>query len=61
MKYTHAEISKRTYSQPKVERVLLDNEIALALESYPPFGPDEAGNNLKPEYFNTDPYATNRA
>ncbi len=61
MKNTKDNISKRIYSQPVIELILLDNEISLALESIPPYGPDESKNNLSPEHFNTDPYATNRA
>jgi len=60
MKNTKENTSKRIYCRPRLERILLDNEIALVLESNPPFGPNESTNNLKPEYFNTDPYATNR-
>ena len=59
MKNTKENISKRIYFQPTFERVLLDNEISLVLESSPPFGPDESKNNIMPEYFNNDPYATN--
>lgn len=61
MKSTYDNISKRIYSQPTVERILLDNEISLALESNPPFGPNESKNNLSPEYFNSDPFVPNRA
>lgn len=60
MKNTKENASKRIYIQPTFERILLDNEIALALESSPPFGPDESNNNVTPEYFYSDPYATNR-
>ena len=48
---------KRTYFPPMVERVTLDTEISLALQSPPP-GPDE-GALMAPEYFNNDPYKTN--
>lgn len=60
MKNTKENSSKRIYCKPTFERILLDNEIALALESSPPFGPNESKNNVTPEYFNTDPFATNR-
>lgn len=29
-------ITKSTYSEPKLEQILLDYEISLALESFPP-------------------------
>ncbi len=46
-----------TYSAPMIERIELDNEIALQLESTPPHAPGEA--NLKtPEYLTQDPFKT---
>ena len=50
--------TKRPYISPTIERVGLDNEISLALESDPPSGPDETSLN-GPEYFNNDPFKTN--
>ena len=50
---------KREYTAPLIERVQLDNEISLALES-PPLGPGESMNSI-PEYFNNDPFKTNIA
>ena len=51
---------KQDYIAPQVERIELDNEIALQLESTPPKAPGEA--NLKaPEYFNNDPFKSNQA
>jgi hypothetical protein len=47
--------NKREYSAPLIDRVLLDNEISLALESAPPAGPGESMNSM-PEYFNNDPF-----
>ena len=46
------------YIAPQVERIELDNEIALQLESTPPKAPGEANLNA-PEYFNNDPYKIN--
>ena len=40
-----------------MERIELDNEIALQLESTPPKAPGEAMN--APEYFSNDPFKTN--
>ena len=51
---------KQDYIAPQVERIELDNEIALQLESTPPKAPGEA--NLKaPEYFSNDPFKSNQA
>lgn len=44
----------RLYVSPIIERIKLDNEISLALES-PPVGPDEGYLKI-PEYFNNDPF-----
>lgn len=60
MKNTKENTPKRIYFRPVLERILLDNEITLALESSPPFGPGESNNNIRPEYFSTNPYTTNR-
>ena len=49
------EIHKSVYAAPMVERIELDNEIALQLESTPPKAPGEA-HNATPEYFNNDPF-----
>lgn len=47
------------YIPPKIERIELDNEIALQLESTPPKAPGEAGL-IRPEYFNNDPFKIRR-
>ena len=56
--------TKNVYTAPLVERIELDNEIALQLESgpsqAPPTPPGEARNSA-PEYFNNDPFKTNQA
>lgn len=49
---------KYTYFTPQIERIELDNEIALQLESTPPKAPGEA-QLLTPEYFNNNPFKTN--
>jgi len=51
---------KQVYIAPQVERIELDNEIALQLESstLPPKAPGEAGLRA-PEYFNNDPFKNN--
>lgn len=51
---------KRMYKNPEIVSVELDSDISLALESNPPSGPGE-GASLAPEYFNKDPFSTNRA
>jgi hypothetical protein len=48
---------KHEYSTPQIERIELDNEIALQLESTPPKAPGEAKMNT-PEYFKNDPFKT---
>ena len=51
---------RQIYTAPHVERIELDNEIALQLESTPPKAPGEA--HLKaPEYFSNDPFKANQA
>lgn len=49
---------KHVYSSPSIERVTLDNEISLVLQSAPPAGPNEI-SAVVPEYFNPDPFKTN--
>ncbi|MEI8271783.1 MAG: hypothetical protein WCG08_04110 [Paludibacter sp.] len=51
---------KQQYSAPEIERIELDNEIALQLESTPPPAPGETKLNA-PEYFNDDPFKSNLA
>ena len=46
------------YSAPMIERIELDNEIALQLESTPPKAPGEAHLQV-PEYFSNDPFKSN--
>jgi len=52
--------TNRNYRAPEIERIKLDNEIALQLESSntPPKAPGEARLNT-PEYFNNDPFKAN--
>lgn len=50
--------SRRTYSTPRIERIKLDNEISLSLESDEAPGDPEASIRA-PEYFNSDPFRTN--
>ena len=51
--------TNKQYIVPQVERVELDNEIALQLESSPPKAPGEAKLNAT-EYFNNDPFKINQ-
>jgi len=48
-------IAKKTYIAPQIERIKLDNDISLVLESNPPLGPGESFSKA-PEYFNNDPF-----
>lgn len=58
MKTDNKNMEKRNYFPPVVEKIRLDNEISLALESSPPIGPDE-GVNLSPDYLGNDTFKTN--
>ena len=49
---------KLTYIVPQIERIKLDNDISLALESDPPAFPGE-GTSKAPEYLNQNPFKTN--
>lgn len=49
---------KRIFQAPQIEKVELDNEISLVLQSAPPTGPDEITSKV-PEYFNPDPFKAN--
>lgn len=53
-------MEKKIYTVPKIELVELDNEISLALESAPPFGPGESIAKI-PDYFNNDPFNNSEA
>ena len=49
---------KQTYLIPQIERIELDHEIVLQLESTPPKAPGEA--SLKtPDFLSNDPFKTN--
>ena len=54
-------MEKTIYVAPLIERIKLDNEIALALESTPSPGPGEGVYNKTPEYLNNDPFKLNNA
>jgi hypothetical protein len=46
--------TKKKHIAPRIEWIPLDNEISLALESTPPFGPDETNNAKSPGFFDTN-------
>jgi len=50
--------NKGIYCTPKIERIKLDNEISLALQSSPPTYELVKGSSA-PEYFNNDPFKSN--
>jgi len=56
---TKNNVTKRTYSSPQIERITLDNEISLTLDSTTP--DTEPGHAQAPEYFNNDPFKSNMA
>ncbi|MEI6554108.1 MAG: hypothetical protein WCL70_00810 [Paludibacter sp.] len=43
------------YQSPQIEKIEIDNEVALQLESTPPKAPGEAGLNPQ-DYYNNDPF-----
>jgi hypothetical protein len=46
---------KANYKTPRIEQIVIDHEISLALSSTPPEGPNEIlGKNNAPDYFNPD-------
>jgi len=48
---------RKEYTMPLIERITLDNEISLALESTPPDNaPGESMNLNCPEYFQNNPF-----
>lgn len=47
-----------SYIQPQIERIKLDNDISLQLDSEPPTGPGEP-TTLAPDYLNNDPFKNN--
>jgi hypothetical protein len=49
---------KPDYIPPIIKRIILDNEISLALESSPAPGPGE-GALMKPEHIDNNPFKTN--
>jgi len=52
------ENTQKQYNAPQVERIELDNEIALQLESTPPKAPGETYLQT-PEYLSNDPFKGN--
>ena len=51
---------KQVYSAPQINRIELDNEISLTLDSTPDAPPSGPGGIGKaPEYFNNEPFKTN--
>ncbi len=62
MKRVIATTEKLAYISPMMERIMLDNDISLALDSTPPGGPNEVPTGaLAPEYLKNDPFKTNNA
>lgn len=51
---------KRTYNSPQIERIRLDNEISLILNSVESDSPDGEPTSAL-EYFNNDPFKGNNA
>lgn len=47
---------KKFYSAPQIEKVVLDNEISLQLESAPTPNQGDEVMNRRPEYMKSDPF-----
>ena len=61
LKSKNMNILKSKYTAPEMNRIELDNEISLILQSAePPFGPSEIVK-VSPEFFNNEPFHTNIA
>jgi len=61
---TNIDTPKKKYNTPSIEKIILDNEISLALQSYEP--PGEPGSDTppgdpismnSPMYFNNNPFS----
>jgi len=44
---------KRMYVKPQIERIILDNEISMVMQSDAPGDP---GGSLQPEHFSINPF-----
>lgn len=47
---------KKQYIVPRIEWILLDNNVSLQLESTPPIGPEESINISHPEIKLNNPF-----
>lgn len=59
MNTTIATTGKKPYNSPRIERIKLDNEISLALESFQPSG--EPIWSKAPDLFNNNPFKNHTA
>ena len=59
MNSTYKLLKGKPYTTPCIEKIELDNDISLSLDSTPPYGPGETAK--VPDYFNNDPFKTNLA
>ena len=53
METNNKTVKKRFYKQPQVNRVKLDKEISLVMQSD---APPDPGGSLKPEHFSINPF-----
>ena len=44
---------KRNYVKPQIDRIILDNDISMVMQSTPPLDPDEM---IQPEHFSINPF-----
>jgi hypothetical protein len=52
MRNIEIKVEKQIYSRPEIICIELDNDISLAMESTPPFGPDEGYSKVQHRFYN---------
>lgn len=58
MNFIKDKLQKRDYAMPLIDKILLDNEISLEMESDPPIF--ESRNSSKaPNFYSNDPFKQN--
>jgi hypothetical protein len=52
-KETSKKLEKRNYKKPKIDRIILDKEISMVMQSTPP---EDPGGMIQPEHFSINPF-----
>ena len=55
MKTTYKK-QKRNYVKPEIERIKLDNEISIFMDSGGSTPPDDPSGSMQPEHFSINPF-----